>query len=206
MLAAFDSFARTNGEKHRFETLISILAVETSSVALAVACAAFINVVVHCVPDKNYQVALQHEFTVLGLMNVIKTHVHLDSEDFREQFNAYQENFVDVSVLTMEAEKHLEDLEIIEDLKEDLEDAKTQISTANEVVTTTQKKAAIVIENMTKDFMAQKALTDTVAERLETEKMESRSRRTKLETELSSLKMSMLTLMTTFGTPFPSSN
>jgi len=47
-------------------TLMGLLRSERGHVAVMVAAMAFINVVVHCVPDMNFQVALQHEFTQLG--------------------------------------------------------------------------------------------------------------------------------------------
>lgn len=54
-------------ESVRFQTLAHILRSERQSVGVTIAAMAFINVLVHCVPDMNFQVYLQFEFTKLGI-------------------------------------------------------------------------------------------------------------------------------------------
>ena len=61
---------------------------ERHNVGVTVACMAFINVVVHCVPDMNYQVALQEEFTQLGLMPLIEELAKNSPPDLAEQVRA----------------------------------------------------------------------------------------------------------------------
>lgn len=45
------------------------------------------------------QVALQHEFTQLGLMKLIEEFCDAEAPDLREQLEAYHDNFVNVSDL-----------------------------------------------------------------------------------------------------------
>lgn len=56
VLEAFDNFQRQMSEATRFQTLMHLLRTERRRVGVMVAAMAFINVVVHCVPDMNYQV------------------------------------------------------------------------------------------------------------------------------------------------------
>eukprot|EP00048_Salpingoeca_helianthica_P005724 m.90967 g.90967 ORF g.90967 m.90967 type:complete len:545 (+) comp13717_c0_seq3:162-1796(+) len=188
VLEAFDAFARNKNEKVRFQTLMHLLRSERHNVAVVVACMAFINVVVHCVNDMNYQVALQHEFTQLGLMKLIEDMFHIDAPELREQLEAYQDNFVNVSDLARDAELHEQDQEIIEELQEETSRVKAKALIDEE-------RNAQYIESLQKEVADQRALTDTVIERLETEKEESMARQTKLQQELSTLRAEMAVLM-----------
>ena len=68
ILHAFDNFKVELGEQHRFETLMHYFShPESFQIEFMVACMQFINIVVHSVEDMNFRVALQWEFTNLGL-------------------------------------------------------------------------------------------------------------------------------------------
>ena len=99
VLASFDNFKRMAGESVRFQTLMHVLRSERSNVGVMSAAMAFINVVVHCVADMNFQVALQHEFTMLGIMPLIDELAKLGIPQLDEQITAYQENFLNVAEL-----------------------------------------------------------------------------------------------------------
>ena len=68
ILRAFDNFKLELGEQHRFETLMQFFShPESFQIEFMVACMQFINIVVHSVENMNFRVALQWEFTNLGL-------------------------------------------------------------------------------------------------------------------------------------------
>ena len=66
------------GESHRFETLMGFFTnPQEFQIEFMVACMQFINIVVHSVEDMNFRVALQWEFTALGLdecLEYLKNH------------------------------------------------------------------------------------------------------------------------------------
>jgi hypothetical protein len=99
VLAAFDHFKMSAGESVRFQTLMHVLRSERQNVSVMVAAMAFINVVVHCVADMNFQVSLQHEFTLLGIMPLIEDLAKLNFHELDEQIAAYKENFLNVAEL-----------------------------------------------------------------------------------------------------------
>lgn len=91
VLEAFDNFKEQMKETARFQTLMHLLRTERKRVGVMVAAMAFINVVVHCVPDMNYQVALQHEFTRLGIISTLELMEQDAADELREQIEAYVE-------------------------------------------------------------------------------------------------------------------
>ena len=61
----------------------------------------FINVVVHTCEDLNYRVYMQHEFTLLGI-NELLEELEEPSQDFpalHKQIKAYQDNHFNVAAL-----------------------------------------------------------------------------------------------------------
>ena len=78
ILRAFDSFKQELGENHRFETLMYYFShPESFQIDFMVACMQFINIVVHSVEEMNFRVALQWEFSSLGLedcLDKLRTH------------------------------------------------------------------------------------------------------------------------------------
>ena len=68
ILSAFDTFKREMNETHRFQTLmLYFVNPESFQIEFMVACMQFINIIVHSVEDMNFRVALQYEFSSLGL-------------------------------------------------------------------------------------------------------------------------------------------
>jgi hypothetical protein len=59
-----------------------------------------------------HQVALQHEFTRLGIIAILEGMESDAAEELREQIEAYQDNFLNVAELAHEAELHEQDLEV----------------------------------------------------------------------------------------------
>ena len=78
ILRAFDNFKLELSEGHRFETLMYYFShPESFQIDFMVACMQFINIVVHSVEDMNFRVALQWEFSNLGLeecLDKLRTH------------------------------------------------------------------------------------------------------------------------------------
>jgi hypothetical protein len=68
ILKAFDNFKVELGEVSRFQTFMTYFSRPDSfQIDFMVACMQFINIVVHSVEDMNFRVALQWEFSNLGL-------------------------------------------------------------------------------------------------------------------------------------------
>jgi hypothetical protein len=122
VLEAFNTFKEMNNEVVRFQTMVQLLKSERDNIAVMVAAMAFINVVVHCVPDMNFQVALQHEFTMLGIIPVLELLEKQDAPELHEQIEAYQDNFLNVAELSKDSELHQQDLEVIEELEDDIKE------------------------------------------------------------------------------------
>ncbi|EDQ84913.1 uncharacterized protein MONBRDRAFT_34498 [Monosiga brevicollis MX1] len=181
ILQAFDNFQRLHQEKQRFMSIMHLLRSERHHVAVMVACMAFVNVVVHCVPDMNYQVALQEEFSKMGLMSLIDDLAKSAAPDLQEQINAYQENFINVAELARDAEAHAMDLERISQLEEQLEDVKAELKevSALRIEETTELK------NEVSDLQG---LLGTIRARLQEEKDRHAATQVQATQDVSSLK------------------
>lgn len=121
VVEAFSEFQRRIGETRRFQTLMNLLRTERHNINAMVACMAFVNVVVHCVSDMNYQVALQTEFTMLGIMPIIAAMKKNATTELLEQISGYTENFVSVSFLADEARLRVIDLQTIDKMEEHIQ-------------------------------------------------------------------------------------
>eukprot|EP00039_Didymoeca_costata_P006962 m.94940 g.94940 ORF g.94940 m.94940 type:complete len:1079 (+) comp13470_c0_seq1:169-3405(+) len=181
VLEAFNHFKLMNQEKVRFQTLVHLLRSERGNVAAMVAAMAFINVVVHCVPDMNFQVALQHEFTQLGIIPILEDLEKLGSEELHEQIEAYQDNFLNVAELSKEAELHQQDLEVIEELEDDIKDLQAKV---DEI----EQRHAEIVGGLNKEVAAQKLNSDRLKRDLETEKREHIRNVIKLQQEIHKIK------------------
>ena len=74
------------GEARRFETLMAFFANPDSfQIEFMVACMQFVNIVVHSVEDMNFRVALQWEFSALGLDDCLERLRHHESEELSVQ-------------------------------------------------------------------------------------------------------------------------
>lgn len=93
---------------------------DTFQIEFMVACMQFINIVVHSVEDMNFRVALQHEFSSLGLDECLeKLRLH-ESEELSVQISAYIDNEFDVAALMEEAETKAAALERVHELEEEV--------------------------------------------------------------------------------------
>ena len=121
ILKAFDNFKVEAGEVKRFQTLMSyFIHPESFQIEFMVACMQFINIVVHSVEDMNFRVALQWEFSALGLeecLDKLRTH---ESDELAVQISAYTDNEFDVAVLMEEAETKADAIERVADLEDEL--------------------------------------------------------------------------------------
>ena len=64
-------------------------------------CMTFINVVVHTCENLNYRVYMQHEFSLLGIDELLEE-IEEASQDFpalHKQIKAYQDNYFNVAAL-----------------------------------------------------------------------------------------------------------
>jgi hypothetical protein len=88
ILRAFDNVKQELSEVHRFETLMYYFShYESFQIEFMVACMQFINIVVHSVEDMNFRVALQWEFSYLGLEDCLdKLRIH-ESEELAVQIS-----------------------------------------------------------------------------------------------------------------------
>ena len=88
ILRAFDNVKQELSEVHRFETLMYYFShYESFQIEFMVACMQFINIVVHSVEDMNFRVALQWEFSYLGLEDCLdKLRMH-ESEELAVQIS-----------------------------------------------------------------------------------------------------------------------
>jgi len=121
ILGAFDSFKQEMRETHRFQTLVSYFtSPHEFQIEFMVACMQFINIVVHSVEDMNFRVALQYEFTHLGLDECLENLKNHESEELIIQISAYLDNEFDVAALMEEAEAKASALEQVHDLEEEL--------------------------------------------------------------------------------------
>lgn len=86
ILSAFDAFKVEMTETRRFETLMKYFVNPDSfQIEFMVACMQFINIVVHSVDDMNFRVALQWEFSALGLDECLEKLKHHESEELSVQ-------------------------------------------------------------------------------------------------------------------------
>ena len=93
ILRAFDNFKLELGEQHRFETLMQFFShPESFQIEFMVACMQFINIVVHSVENMNFRVALQWEFTNLGLEECLDNLGTHESDELAVQISG-KENF-----------------------------------------------------------------------------------------------------------------
>ena len=121
ILTAFDFFKQEMRETHRFETLVSFFTnPQEFQIEFMVACMQFINIVVHSVEDMNFRVALQYEFTNLGLDECLDNLRNHESDELSVQISAYVDNEFDVAALMEEAESKQAALDQIQDLEEEL--------------------------------------------------------------------------------------
>lgn len=108
-------------ETHRFETLMQYFDnPESFQIEFMVACMQFINIVVHSVEDMNFRVALQWEFSALGLDDCLERLRNNESEELSVQISAYLDNEFDVSALMEEADTKNAALERVHELEEEL--------------------------------------------------------------------------------------
>ena len=88
ILRAFDNFKLELGEHHRFETLMHYFShPESFQIEFMVACMQFINIVVHSVENMNFRVALQWEFSSLGLEECLDNLGTHESEELAVQIS-----------------------------------------------------------------------------------------------------------------------
>ena len=89
ILRAFDNVKQELSEGHRFETLMHYFShYESFENEFMVACMNFINIVVHSVEDMNFRVALQWEFSNLGIKDCLdKLRMH-ESEELDVQISS----------------------------------------------------------------------------------------------------------------------
>merc|ERR1719422_2013252 len=121
ILAAFDNFKQEMRETHRFQTLVNYFtSPQEFQIEFMVACMQFINIVVHSVEDMNFRVALQYEFTALGLDNCLDRLGNHESDELAVQITAYVDNVVDVHDLMEEAETKQAAIDQVADLEEEL--------------------------------------------------------------------------------------
>merc|ERR550517_1288293 len=121
ILSAFDHFKQEMRETHRFETLVNYFtSPQEFQIEFMVACMQFINIVVHSVEDMNFRVALQYEFTHLGLDECLERLRNHDSDELAVQVSAYLDNEFDVAALMEEAELKGQAMEQVADLEEEL--------------------------------------------------------------------------------------
>lgn len=177
VLEAFDNFKMVNNEAVRFQSLIHILRSERHRTGVMVAAMAFINVVVHCVPDMNFQVALQHEFTQLGIIPILEEMEVEAADELREQIEAYQDNFLNVAELSKEAELHEQDLEVIEELEDDLKDLQGKVEDI-------ERRHTQTVAVLHKDIAEHKLTNERVRKSLEDEKREHLRNVIKLQQEV----------------------
>ena len=104
----------------RARWLAKIKRINADGVADLANLAAELEKVVHSVQDMNFQVALQHEFTALGIIPIIEELESTDADDLKEQIEAYQDNFLNVSELAKDAEAHVRDEGVIKKLWADV--------------------------------------------------------------------------------------
>ena len=92
ILRAFDNFKLELGEQHRFETLMQFFShPESFQIEFMVACMQFINIVVHSVENMNFRVALQWEFTNLGLEECLDNLGTHESDELAVQISGEKE-------------------------------------------------------------------------------------------------------------------
>ena len=128
ILNAFDNFKSVMSEKKRFKTMMHYFQhPDQFQIDFMVACMQFINIVVHSVADMNFRVALQWEFSSLGLGDYLEKLQFDESEELAVQIKAYIDNQVQVSVLLEE----LDDKNAIAERVTELED---DLGRANELV------------------------------------------------------------------------
>merc|ERR1719277_2012027 len=121
ILTAFDNFKQEMRETHRFQTLVNFFTnPQEFQIDFMVACMQFINIVVHSVEDMNFRVALQHEFTSLGLDDCLDRLGNHESDELAVQITAYVDNVVDVHDLMEEAETKQAAIDQVADLEEEL--------------------------------------------------------------------------------------
>ena len=121
ILAAFDNFKRETGELYRFQTLMTYFVnPESFQIEFMVACMQFINIVVHSVEDMNFRVALQFEFSSLGLDDCLERLRHHESEELAVQISAYIDNEFDVAALMEEADTKGVALERVAELEDEV--------------------------------------------------------------------------------------
>lgn len=151
---------------------------------VTVACMAFINVVVHCVPDMNYQVALQEEFTQLGLMPLIEELAKGASPALAEQIDAYQDNFLNVAELAREAEARVLDLRRIDELEREAE-------AARERARADAARVAEQMEQLHKELLEEKFHVESLGQRMEDERAAAEANVTRIAFELSVAKQEL---------------
>lgn len=121
ILTAFDNFKQEMGETYRFQTLMTYFVnPESFQIEFMVACMQFINIVVHSVEDMNFRVALQFEFSALGLDDCLERLRHQESEELAVQISAYIDNEFDVATLMEEADTKVAALERVHELEDEV--------------------------------------------------------------------------------------
>ena len=121
ILAAFDNFKREMNETYRFETLMEYFDKPSDfQIEFMVACMQFINIVVHSVENLTFRVALQWEFTSLGLDQCLERLKHHESEELAVQISAYLDNEFDVATLVDEADAKAAYVERLAEKEEEL--------------------------------------------------------------------------------------
>ena len=130
----------------------------------------FINIVVHSVEDMNFRVALQYEYTNLGLDDCLERLGNHESDELAVQITAYVDNVVDVHDLMEEAETKQAAIEQAESLEEDLGRVTERLQEQEDVT------------------MSQQVAYETRLEELQRELQQLTSVKMKVETEYCTLK------------------
>ena len=120
--------------------------------------------------DMNFRVALQYEYTGLGLDDCLERLGHHESDELAVQITAYVDNVVDVQDLMEEAELKQAALDQVADLEEEL-------GRVSERLTETETEA-----------MSQQVAYETRVEELQREIMQVNKVKQEVETEYSTLK------------------
>uniref|UniRef100_A0A915ERH0 Formin-like protein n=1 Tax=Ditylenchus dipsaci TaxID=166011 RepID=A0A915ERH0_9BILA len=147
ILDAFTRFRMEYREPNRFQTLYMFFySPPEFHIDFMTACIKFINVLVHSTDDMNQRVALQYEFTHLGLDEYIfRDRQFEDNDILAMHVYSYKNNFIDVSQLLAEANERLELLDRVASLERDL-------SLQRERVQEVEADYIAPISTLTRDF------------------------------------------------------
>eukprot|EP00094_Tigriopus_californicus_P001997 TCALIF_01924-PB protein Name:"Similar to CG32138 Formin-like protein CG32138 (Drosophila melanogaster)" AED:0.27 eAED:0.27 QI:0/0.5/0.14/1/0.5/0.42/7/0/998 len=207
ILAAFNHFKVEMNETHRFETLMQYFDnPESFQIEFMVACMQFINIVVHSVEDMNFRVALQWEFSALGLDDCLERLRNNESEELSVQISAYLDNEFDVSALMEEADTKNAALERVHDLEEELGRLNELLQELESEAMSKQVELENEIHDLTRerDLLLEKSQQvesdySTLRKTMSTKEEDSKRRQSLLEERIKSLEAEKSTLSSSGG-------